>query len=61
MFQECEDFDIEDYADVTAPYTCTTDADAVTSKLQSRSDKLFTLFKNNHMKVNSENVNSCKV
>ena len=42
MSCECEDSNIENYADDTTPYTCAPDADTVISKLQSTPDKLFT-------------------
>ena len=37
MFYECEDSDIENYADETTLYTCAPDTDIVISKLQSTS------------------------
>ena len=54
MFYECEDYDIESYADDTIPYTSVSDTDTVFSKLQPTSDKLFTWFKNNHMNTGPE-------
>ena len=53
MFYEYEDSDIENYTDDTTSYTCAPDTDTVIYKLQSASDKIFTWFKNNHMKANS--------
>ena len=43
MVYECEDFLIENYADVTTPYTSAIDTGTVISKLQSTSDMLFLL------------------
>ena len=57
IFSECEDSDIENYADDTTAYPCTPDINSVISKLQSRSDKLSTWFKNNHMKANPGKCN----
>ena len=54
MFYESNDSDIKNYADDTTPYTCSLDTDTVISKLQSTFDKLYTWFKNNHMKANPE-------
>ena len=54
MFYEYEDFGIENYTDDTRLYTCAPHSGTVVSKLQSTSDKLFTWFKNNHMKANLE-------
>ena len=54
MFYEYEDFGIENYSDDTRLYTCAPHSGTVVSKLQSTSDKLFTWFKNNHMKANLE-------
>ena len=42
MSYECEDSNIENYADDTTPYNCARDADTVISKLQSTPDNLFT-------------------
>ena len=41
-FCECEDSEIENYADNTTPYTCAPYTDRVISKLQSTSGKLST-------------------
>ena len=35
MFYECEDSDIESYADDTAPYACASDINTVISQLQA--------------------------
>ena len=43
MVYECEDFLIENYADVTTPYTSAIDTGTVIAKLQSTSDMLFLL------------------
>ena len=37
MSYECEDSDIENYADDTAPYTCASDINKVISELQKQS------------------------
>ena len=54
MFFECEDSDIENFAEDTTSYTCDPDTDTVITELQSSSDKLFTWFKNNDMKANPD-------
>ena len=54
MFYECEDSDIESYADDTTPYACASDINTVISELQITASKLFTWFDNNHMKANPE-------
>ena len=55
MFYECGDSNIENYVDDTTPYTCTPDTNTVISIVQSISNfKLFTWFKNNHMKANPQ-------
>ena len=54
MFYECEDSDIENYADDTTPYACASDINTVISELQITASKLFTWFDNNHMKANPE-------
>ena len=43
-------------AQVTTVVTLPPDTDTIISKLQSTSDKLFTWFKNKHMKANPENT-----
>ena len=54
MFYECEDSDIENYADDTTPYVCASDMNTVISELQITASKLFTWFNNNLMKSNPE-------
>ena len=54
MFYECEDSDIENYADDTTPYACASDINTVISELQITASKLFTCFDKNHMKANPE-------
>ena len=54
MFYECEDSDIEIYADDTTSYACASDIDTVISELQITANKIFTWFNNNHMKPNPE-------
>ena len=54
MFHECEDSDIENYADDTTPQACPSDIDTVISELQITASKLFTWFNNNPMKANPE-------
>ena len=54
MFYECEDSDIENYADDTTPYACASDINTVISELQITASNLFTWFDNNHMKANPE-------
>ena len=56
MFYECEDSDIENYADDTTPYACASDINTVISELQITASKLFTLFDNNHMKAKPEKI-----
>ena len=54
MFHECENSNIENYADDTTPHAGAPDIDAVISELQTTASKLFTRFNSNHMKVNPE-------
>ena len=54
MFYECEDSDIENYADNSTPCACASDINAVISELQVTTSKLFTWFNNNHVKANPE-------
>ena len=54
MFYECEDPEIENYADDTTLYICAFDIKGFISELQIAS-KLFTWFNNNHMRINPEN------
>ena len=54
MFYECENSDIENYADDTTPYACAPDINTVISELQITASKLFTWFNNSHMKANPE-------
>ena len=54
MFCECEDPDIEKYADDTTPYACVSDINTVISGLHITASKLFTWFNSNHMIVNPE-------
>ena len=54
MFYECEDPDIENYADDTTSYACASDINTVISELQVTASKIFTWFNNNHIKVNPE-------
>ena len=54
MFHEFEDSDIEKNSHDTTPFTCVPDADTITFKLQSTSDKLLTWSKNNYMKAKPE-------
>ena len=51
MFYVCEDSEIENCADDTTPFACASDINTVISELQITSNKLFTWFNNNHMKV----------
>ena len=41
LFYECEESDIGSYADDTTPYSCRTDTQSVTAKLQIAATKLF--------------------
>ena len=50
MFNECEDFDIENYAVDTTPCVCASNINTVISELQIIASKLFTSFDNNHIK-----------
>ena len=43
MFYECEDYDIENYADNATQYACASDINTVASELQITASKLFTL------------------
>ena len=52
MFYECENSDIEDYADDTTPYACASDINTVMSDLRITASKFFTWFDKNHMKAN---------
>ena len=54
MFYQCEDSDIENYAEDTTPYACASDINTVISELQITASKLFTWYNNNHMKPNPE-------
>ena len=51
-FCECEDSNVASYADDTTPYTCATDIPSVALELQTTTTKLFSWFKNNHLKAN---------
>ena len=50
MFYECEDSDIENYANDSTLYTCTSDINSVISELQVSASKLFIWFDYNHPK-----------
>ena len=50
MFYECEDSDIENYANDTTLYACTSDINSVISELQVSASKLFIWFDYNHPK-----------
>ena len=52
LFYECEDSNIDNYADDTTPYARGENIRAVILKLQSLAFRLFKLFQNNHMKAN---------
>ena len=54
MFYECEDSDIENYADDTTPYACAFDIDTFISELQIAASKLFTWFDNKYTIANPE-------
>ena len=54
MFCECENSNIENYADDTTPYACVPDINTVNSELQITVSKLFTWFNNNRMKAKPE-------
>ena len=54
MFYECEDSNIENYADDATPCACPSDINSVISKLQITASKFFTWFGNIHMKANPE-------
>ena len=54
MICECEESDIENYADHTTPYACASNFNIVISELQITASNLFTWFDNNHMKDNPE-------
>ena len=54
MFYECEDSNIENYADDATPCSCASDINSVISKLQITASKFFTWFGNIHMKANPE-------
>ena len=54
MIYECEDSDIEHYANDTTLYVCAPDINIVFSELQITASKLFIWFNNNHMKANPE-------
>ena len=54
MFYECEDSDIENFADNTIPYSWASDTDAVIFELQITTSELFTWLNNNHIKANLE-------
>ena len=52
LFLECEDNNINSYADDTTPYSCAEDMSSVITKLQRIVSKIFRWFGNNHMKAN---------
>ena len=53
MLYECEDFNIENYADDITPYARAAD-NTVISELQTTASKLFIWLGDNHMKANPE-------
>ena len=54
MFFEKYECDIASYADDNTPHTYDSDLCTVLSKLKNCTDSLFTWFKENHMKPNSD-------
>ena len=52
LFLECEDDNINSYADDTTPYSCAEDMSSVFTDLQRIANKIFRWFQNNHMKAN---------
>ena len=52
LFYECEDSIVASYVDETTPYSCATDIPSVALELQASATKLFSWFKNNHLKAN---------
>ena len=54
MFYECEDSDLENYADDATPYACVFDINTVISELKLTACKHFTWLNNNDMKANPE-------
>ena len=54
LFCECEDSNIGNYADNTAPYACGENIRAVIFEVQSLAFRLFKWFQDNHMKANPE-------
>ena len=54
LFLECEDGNINSYADDTTPYSCTQDIPSVISELQRITKKILDWCRNNYMKANPE-------
>ena len=52
LFFKCDDSEIASCADDTTPYSCENDIPNVITQLQSKTSKRFSMFTNNHMKVN---------
>ena len=52
QFYECQDSNIDNYADDTTPYVCGENIRVVISELQSLAVRLLKWFENNHMKAN---------
>ena len=52
LFLECEDDNINSYADDTTPYCCAKDMSSVITKLRRNTLKIFKWLENNHMKAN---------
>ena len=51
LFLECEDDNINSYADDTTPFSCAEDMSSVITELQRIANKIFMWFENNHMKA----------
>ena len=51
MFLECNDDNINSYANDTTPYSCAEDMSSVITELKRIANKIFRWFENNHVKV----------
>ena len=52
LFLECEDDNINSYADDATPYSCAEGMSSVITEVQRIANKSFRWFENNHMKAN---------
>ena len=55
LFLECQDYNMNSYADDITPYSCTQDISSVISELRKIDQNIFDWCKNDHMKANPGN------